>query len=114
MRDVCGPQVADKVKQVWGLTEEGEVNSVWRDCGHEGLWFGVGTSSHSIAVQLYIFDVLSVEKVTWGCRASTVDISRCVSDCMSGYHIAERGCRNQGHRSRHLEEVGGQVLREER
>lgn len=30
------------------------------------------------------------------------------------YHIAERGCRNQGHRSRHLEEVGGQVLIEER
>ena len=57
MRDVCGPQVADKVKQVWGLTEEGEVNSVWRDGGHEGLWVGVGTASHSIVVQLYIFDV---------------------------------------------------------
>jgi hypothetical protein len=33
---------------------------------------------------------------------------------MPGYHIAERSCRNQGHRSWHLEEVGGQVLREER
>ncbi|KAH0828140.1 hypothetical protein J3R83DRAFT_3828 [Lanmaoa asiatica] len=42
MREICGPQVADKVNQVWGLTEEGEVNSVWRDCGHDGLWFGVG------------------------------------------------------------------------
>jgi len=42
MRDVCGPRVADKVKQVWGFTEEGEVNRVWRDCGHDGLWFGIG------------------------------------------------------------------------
>ncbi|KAF8134306.1 hypothetical protein EV363DRAFT_1257346 [Boletus edulis] len=42
MRDVCGPQIADKVNKVWGFTEEGEVNSVWRDCGHEGMWFGVG------------------------------------------------------------------------
>ncbi|KAG6375656.1 hypothetical protein JVT61DRAFT_3226 [Boletus reticuloceps] len=42
MFDVCGPKVADKVNKVWGFTEEGEVNSVWRDCGHEGMWFGVG------------------------------------------------------------------------
>ncbi|KAG6382176.1 hypothetical protein JVT61DRAFT_826 [Boletus reticuloceps] len=42
MRDVCGPQIADKVKKVWGLTKEGEVSGIWRDSGHEGLWFGIG------------------------------------------------------------------------
>jgi len=42
MRDICGPQVADKVNPVWGLTEEGEVNSIWRGCGHDGIWFGIG------------------------------------------------------------------------
>lgn len=62
MRDVCGPQVADKVNQVWGLTDEGEANSVWTDCGHEGMWFGIGTSSHSIHMQLDVFDVLLMEK----------------------------------------------------
>lgn len=46
MRDICGAQVADKVKPVWGYTEEGEVSGIWRDCGHDGLWFGIGTSSH--------------------------------------------------------------------
>ncbi|KAG9309314.1 hypothetical protein JVU11DRAFT_10802 [Chiua virens] len=42
MREICGQQVADNVNPVWGLTEEGEVNGVWRDCGHENLWFGIG------------------------------------------------------------------------
>ncbi|KAI9571544.1 hypothetical protein HD554DRAFT_2016499, partial [Boletus coccyginus] len=42
MRDVCDLQVADKVNQVWGWTDEGEVNGIWRNCGHEGLWFGIG------------------------------------------------------------------------
>ncbi|KAF8131847.1 hypothetical protein EV363DRAFT_1449544 [Boletus edulis] len=42
MRDVCGPQIADKVKKMWGLTKEGEVSGIWRDSGHEGLWFGIG------------------------------------------------------------------------
>ncbi|KAG6370029.1 hypothetical protein JVT61DRAFT_12548 [Boletus reticuloceps] len=41
MRDICRPQ-ADKVNKVWDFTEEGEVSGVWRHCGHEGLWFGVG------------------------------------------------------------------------
>lgn len=66
MREVCGPEVADKVNQVWGLTEEGEVNSVWRDCGHDALWFGIGTSAHSILVQLHIFDAFLMEKGNLG------------------------------------------------
>lgn len=39
LRDVCGVQVTDKVKLTWGLTEEGEVSGIWRDSGHDGVWF---------------------------------------------------------------------------
>ena len=62
MRDVCGPQVADKVNKVWGFTDEGEVNSVWRDCGHDGIWFGVGTSSHNVVLQPHISDTYFLGK----------------------------------------------------
>jgi len=51
MREVCSPQDADKVNELWGVTEKGELKSVWRDCGHENLWFGIGTSSYSILLQ---------------------------------------------------------------
>ncbi|KAF9236327.1 hypothetical protein BU15DRAFT_77043 [Melanogaster broomeanus] len=42
MREICGPDVADKTAPVWGMDEEGQVSGVWRYCGHDGLWFGVG------------------------------------------------------------------------
>ncbi|KAF8133236.1 hypothetical protein EV363DRAFT_1397474 [Boletus edulis] len=43
MRDLCGPQVANKVNKVYDLTAQGDLNSIFRDSGHEGLWFAVGT-----------------------------------------------------------------------
>ncbi|KAG6379326.1 hypothetical protein JVT61DRAFT_11785 [Boletus reticuloceps] len=58
MRDLCGPQVANKVNKVWGLTEQGDLNSIFRDCGHDGLWFALGTSSHTnLAWSFTFFDV---------------------------------------------------------
>ena len=48
MRDVCGPQVTNRVNPVWGYTKEGEVNSIWKHSGHDGLWFSVGMSSYNI------------------------------------------------------------------
>jgi putative flavoprotein involved in K+ transport len=43
MRDVAralvGDEIADRCIPVWGLDDEGELNSVWRSSGHEGLWF---------------------------------------------------------------------------
>ncbi|KAF8070683.1 hypothetical protein FPV67DRAFT_1561425 [Lyophyllum atratum] len=41
VRAVCGPQVADQLLPIWGLDAEGELNSVWRDSGHEGLWIAL-------------------------------------------------------------------------
>ncbi|GBE79335.1 hypothetical protein SCP_0205330 [Sparassis crispa] len=45
VKDVCSPEVYAKVKPVWGLDDEGELNSVWRGSGHEGLWFALGNLS---------------------------------------------------------------------
>ena len=34
-----GDEVADRCTPVWGLDEEGELRTIWRDSGHPGLWF---------------------------------------------------------------------------
>ncbi|KAF9227052.1 FAD/NAD(P)-binding domain-containing protein [Gyrodon lividus] len=58
MRDICGPEVADKVTQIWGMDEEGQTCGVWRYCGHDGLWFGVGNLAlsrfHSLHLAMQI------------------------------------------------------------
>lgn len=41
-RRICGKKLGDRIKDVWGLDDEGELRSVWRDCGVEGLWFQLG------------------------------------------------------------------------
>lgn len=38
-RKIFGDEVADKVKDVWGFDEEGEVRTIWRKSGHRGFWF---------------------------------------------------------------------------
>ncbi|EGO01158.1 hypothetical protein SERLA73DRAFT_87605 [Serpula lacrymans var. lacrymans S7.3] len=42
VRDICGSEVASQITQVWGFDEEGQVPGVWRQCGHDGIWFGIG------------------------------------------------------------------------
>jgi len=42
VKAICGSQVADQLLPVWGLDQEGELNSVWKGSGHEGLWIGIG------------------------------------------------------------------------
>ncbi|WP_216653599.1 NAD(P)/FAD-dependent oxidoreductase [Nocardioides sp. zg-DK7169] len=38
-RRLLGDDVADRCGPVWGLDEEGELQGVWRQSGHDGLWF---------------------------------------------------------------------------
>lgn len=38
-RTIFGDEVADKVKDVWGFDEEGELRTMWRKSGHKGFWF---------------------------------------------------------------------------
>ncbi|KAF2731016.1 putative flavin-containing monooxygenase YUCCA3 [Polyplosphaeria fusca] len=42
-RKVLGEEVAERCRDVWDLDEEGEVNAMWRPCGHPGLWFFGGS-----------------------------------------------------------------------
>lgn len=41
-RIVFGDEIADKMKDVWGFDEHGEIKSVWRKSGHPGFWFHGG------------------------------------------------------------------------
>lgn len=38
-RAIFGNSVADKLNPVWGLDEEGETKTMWRDSGHPNFWY---------------------------------------------------------------------------
>jgi hypothetical protein len=38
-RQIFGDELADRVKDVWGFDEEGELRTMWRKTGHPGFWF---------------------------------------------------------------------------
>ncbi|THH13751.1 hypothetical protein EW146_g6505 [Bondarzewia mesenterica] len=40
--ELCGPEVADKLGDTWGIDEEGELHGAWRDSGHPQLFFAQG------------------------------------------------------------------------
>ncbi|KAF8629326.1 hypothetical protein AX15_003509 [Amanita polypyramis BW_CC] len=42
VRKVCGDELADKCKAIWGFNEEGELHGAWRDLGIPGLWYMMG------------------------------------------------------------------------
>lgn len=42
VRPIVGEEVTERLGDVWGLDEEGEVRGAYRYSGQEGLWFAVG------------------------------------------------------------------------
>ncbi|KAL8768739.1 MAG: hypothetical protein Q9209_005157 [Squamulea sp. 1 TL-2023] len=38
-RKIFGDELAERVKDVWGFDEEGEIRTMWRRTGHPGFWF---------------------------------------------------------------------------
>ena len=42
VRELAGDQIADAVKPLWGLNEEGEIHTLWRHSGVPGLYFMMG------------------------------------------------------------------------
>lgn len=44
IRKVCGDEITEQLKELAGLDEEYEMNSIYRDCGVENLWFVTGTN----------------------------------------------------------------------
>ncbi|KAI1629437.1 putative monooxygenase protein [Exophiala viscosa] len=43
VRNILGDEIADRCNPIWGMDEEGELNSAWRTSGVPGLWLMVGT-----------------------------------------------------------------------
>lgn len=41
-RAIFGDKVADKVGDVWGFNQEGEMRTIWQRSGHPGFWFHGG------------------------------------------------------------------------
>ena len=46
VRSIVGDEIASRCKPIWGIDEEGELNSAWRDCGVPNMWIMVGTLQH--------------------------------------------------------------------
>jgi hypothetical protein len=42
MRKILGPEVGARLKPIWGLDPEGEIQGVWRDIGIPRLWCMMG------------------------------------------------------------------------
>ncbi|KAF9652136.1 FAD/NAD(P)-binding domain-containing protein [Thelephora ganbajun] len=55
---LCAPEISEKIKPIWGLDGEYELNSVWRDCGVDKMWIAFGNIGasryHSSLVALQI------------------------------------------------------------
>ncbi|OCF32107.1 flavin-containing monooxygenase [Kwoniella heveanensis BCC8398] len=43
VRSTLGDEITSRHKPIWGMDEEGELNSAWRDTGVPNLWLAVGT-----------------------------------------------------------------------
>lgn len=56
-RRIFGDKVADKVNPVWGLDDEGEINTMWRDSGHPKFWYMGG----NLAVSRYFSKRLALK-----------------------------------------------------
>jgi hypothetical protein len=38
-RSIFGDELADRVNDIWGFDQEGEMRAIWRNSGHPGFWF---------------------------------------------------------------------------
>lgn len=47
MRDILGPELGKKLTPVWGIDEEGEIRSAWKELGIENCWAMMGKLSIS-------------------------------------------------------------------
>ncbi|KAJ9649829.1 hypothetical protein H2198_010847 [Neophaeococcomyces mojaviensis] len=46
VRNILGEEIASRCNPIWGMDEEGELNSAWKTSGVPGLWLMVGTLQH--------------------------------------------------------------------
>ena len=46
VRQILGDEIAGRCNPIWGMDEEGELNTAWKSSGVPGLWLMVGTLQH--------------------------------------------------------------------
>nr|GAT58193.1 predicted protein [Mycena chlorophos] len=46
IRKVCGDEIGNRCKPIWGLDAEGEIRGCWRDLGIPGLWYMMGNLAY--------------------------------------------------------------------
>jgi cation diffusion facilitator CzcD-associated flavoprotein CzcO len=56
-REILGDEVADRVGDIWGFDEEGELRTIWRRSGHPGFWFMGG----NLALCRYYSRILALQ-----------------------------------------------------
>ena len=56
-RAMLGDEIADKVNDVWGYNDEGEIRTIWQDSGHQGFYFHGG----NLATARYYSRVLALQ-----------------------------------------------------
>jgi len=42
VKELCAPEIGEKIKPIWDFDEEYELNSVWRNCGVDKMWILFG------------------------------------------------------------------------
>lgn len=57
VRSVFGDEVADRVEDIWGFDDEGEIRGLWRRTGHQGLWMHGG----NLALCRYYSRILALQ-----------------------------------------------------
>ncbi|OBT69688.1 hypothetical protein VE03_00836 [Pseudogymnoascus sp. 23342-1-I1] len=56
-RVLLGDKIADKVSDVWGYNDEGEIRTMWQDSGHPGFYFHGG----NLATARYYSKILALQ-----------------------------------------------------
>jgi hypothetical protein len=78
MRKILGPEVGARLKPIWGLDPEGEIQGVWRDIGIPRVWCMMGEFFLVEGKGTAISDP-NARQGTLHCAGSTRSTSHCVS-----------------------------------
>jgi len=88
MRKLLGPEVGARLKPIWGLDPEGEIQGVWRDVGIPHVWYMMGK------IFLFSWNGTTNSPLTQGtlqCAGPSRHTSLCVS-CFSFFFSYAREC----------------------
>jgi cation diffusion facilitator CzcD-associated flavoprotein CzcO len=72
VRQVCGDEIANKTKQIWGLTAEGEMSGCWNDLGVPGMWYMLGNLAQARFYSKHVaIQIKAQEEGLFGTRYSS-------------------------------------------